>query len=532
MADYKYPRVTISTTAKVRSRGSASVEDTTVLFVPLITKKGPTTVTPVHSLSEFINIFGDLDYEHSGQTALNVYNWLAAGGTIYVKRLVNEAEGKALFATSTHIGAKYFGDYYNDLNVVISGSTITVQRKVNATKIEVLEKIYKVTDSTVESCIAGSEYIEILDGFNPKDFVDLGYNLVETTANGETTTVRSGAKETTLQIITKSTPAYTSLDDTVTIQVTSGGTTQNATVYLLENYWNNLAAKDLGNPLETPIDLIIDAGYPQAIKVAMANFICNGSVKGAKTNPVRPDIFGIFDAMCYKTETTTGGFLKFTNNKLKPLEEVEAPVGIEDFTGTNIGIYDQYFTVEDATFTDQNIFVGPTYFLSRLLPYNDINYGLQWATAGLRRGVLVDALAVNENPDADKKNTNFLNRINYVEKSTREYAFMSQRTHDGSTDEEYTSLSFINNARVLEKMKKQLERLGREYLFEFNDSVTLSQLASVLNKYVTEWISNRTLSYGLVEVSRNPYNDEAVDIRLNIKFNRTIELISVDITID
>jgi hypothetical protein len=40
------------------------------------------------------------------------------------------------------------------------------------------------------------------------------------------------------------------------------------------------------------------------------------------------------------------------------------------------------------------------------------------------------------------------------------------------------------------------------------------------------------LSYALVEVSRNPYNDEAVDIRLNIKFNRTIELISVDITID
>jgi hypothetical protein len=81
-------------------------------------------------------------------------------------------------------------------------------------------------------------------------------------------------------------------------------------------------------------------------------------------------------------------------------------------------------------------------------------------------------------------------------------------------------------------MVHELERLGRDYLFEFNDSLTLTNMSSVLNKYVSTWIANRTLSYGNVVVSRNEFSDEAVDVKLNIKFTGTIEVISIDITIE
>ena len=59
MADiYTYPRVSIKTTAKPHSSVAPAAEDTTVLFVPIATKKGPEGLCQrnIHSLSEFISI--------------------------------------------------------------------------------------------------------------------------------------------------------------------------------------------------------------------------------------------------------------------------------------------------------------------------------------------------------------------------------------------------------------------------------------------------------------------------------------------
>jgi hypothetical protein len=81
-------------------------------------------------------------------------------------------------------------------------------------------------------------------------------------------------------------------------------------------------------------------------------------------------------------------------------------------------------------------------------------------------------------------------------------------------------------------MKKELEKLGREYLFEFNDSVTLSQLSNTLNKYMSNWVANRTLNYAVVDVRQDEYSREKVVIFLDVRFNNTIEIISVNITIE
>ena len=106
-------------------------------------------------------------------------------------------------------------------------------------------------------------------------------------------------------------------------------------------------------------------------------------------------------------------------------------------------------------------------------------------------------------------------------------------TFDGSGKDEtkLTALSFLNNIRCLQRMKHELVRLGRSYLFEFNDSITLSKMSSVLNKYMNEWVSNRTLNYAYVNVQKNPNSDEAVDVTMDVRFTGTIEVSSVEITI-
>ena len=73
---------------------------------------------------------------------------------------------------------------------------------------------------------------------------------------------------------------------------------------------------------------------------------------------------------------------------------------------------------------------------------------------------------------------------------------------------------------------------AHKYLFEFNDSASLTQMSTVLNKYITEWISNKTLSKGVITVSKDPYSDERVNVNMTVQFQGTIGIISVDITIE
>ena len=105
---------------------------------------------------------------------------------------------------------------------------------------------------------------------------------------------------------------------------------------------------------------------------------------------------------------------------------------------------------------------------------------------------------------------------------------MSQLTGEA----ENTSLRFINNVRVTNKIVRELEELGRRYLFEFNDTITLTNMRNALNRYVTEWIQNRTLSLANVIVEKAPYSDERVNVNLTIKFVGIIDVISIDITIE
>lgn len=579
MTNYSYPRVDITTRA-LSHYNPVKAEDTTTLFVALVTPKGPVDKAyAVHSLSEFIEKFGELDYNKCGLAAFNVYNWLNNGGTVYVKRLfqgqytclgklketeynekysadvlyyydettkeykkaagydpakiyfysdVNASANIVLSQTqrgwwfwksystneSISIGAKYPGDYYNNIHVeIIPSSTKTVDLNVyyhnpQTGRYTLLETYPRKTVKTLETSLEASEYIVISD-YN-------GLFERDGTINGN-------------------------INGTLKFDLKNGVAALPQDV-LLENFWGvyntdankyspvagiiNVNANDiLGNPLETPVELILDAGYPLSVKEALFRFVNNKSTDAmAEKTAIRDDIVLILDS-----------YTKFDYHKTPTsvLNDLSTYIGTEGY-GTNVAVYDQYLTIEDAILTDRDIYVSPTYFLSKLLSYNDMHYGVQFPTAGITRGLLTDAKDINYNPTPDEKESLFKDRINYIEKTSREYAFMSQRTFDnsGNVETNFTALSFLNNARSVERMKHELTKIGRNYLFEFNDSVTLSQMSNALNKYMNEWVSNRTLSYANVVVNKNAYSDEAVDVSMNIRFTGTIEVISIDITIE
>lgn len=666
---YTYPRVTVSHTAKQHSSVQPAPADTTVMFVPVVTKKGPNReIVAVHSLSEFVSIFGNLDYETNGQMALNLYNWLRNGGTAYVFRLagfeagtygegsssitistpavkakISTDDNSVWAATSTAFSGISYKESWtlNDLEATPDAEETSDiyyadfkyhNQLIRRSKDDVITTFVKspvvMNDAANLELTADEEYYFYANAIVSEGKADISiYNGKENYGDYENRLthkdvlfiVDKGKKfkeATPLVGIPKKTASelepkyygtakyygtyYNNLEiviDCLQDEVMTEGKVSKKQIFSLtvyensgnsklaiekfprrtkDNYKNSIlssefigedfdiesllatlkagdskvlyfkdavneknfsgdelktdldyipvfwASRDIDklcNPSETPIDIIFDAGYPVSIKKQMMRFINN-----ANGDANRPDIVGIFDTI--ELGKVNGKF-----GYLNPVSDVEFEFG-EEAVATNIALYGQSFLISDELFTSQNIFVTATYFLSKLIAYNDMNYGIQFPTAGIRRGILDDAEAIFTNPNADDKQTYFEARVNYAEKTPREYAFMSQRTHDNSSEESYTALSFLNNIRVLEKMKKELERLGRNYLFEFNDSITLTQLSSVLNKYVAGWISNRTLATGVVTVAKNPWSDEAVDVNLTIKFNGTIEVISVDITIE
>lgn len=501
MAKNLYPRVEISTTAKRHSAVRPTPEDTTSILALCIAEKGPTDITAVHSLAEFTEKFGELKYATNGQTALNIYNWLANGGTAYVKRFTSKYAKPCSYykdgtATETvTFQSKYPGEYYLGIKIILEiDGTEEKDKKYTITVVHTegnhsvtIERFYRVKKERLVDLLADSEYIALGDSINLDTHTfAAGEYYVDSETNGLDSTIETKDEE----LLEDRIKEYFGVK-------TANGKEEHGPFF-----------KEAENKLLTPFELILGAGYSLDTDKAIHNALV----------AIRDDVIFITD-----TYQLNGKLNAPTNKKLDTDSKLN---------DTHVAEFGQYFKIYDNIFTDSNMFVTTTYFLSQLIPYNDNLYGIQNAVAGLRRGVLSGALEIHDNLTSADKNEYFKNRINYTEKTTREYAIMGNRTYDGSTEDNYTALSFLNNVRVLERMKKEIERLAREYLFEFNDGYTLSQLSSILNKYVTEWIVNRTLNMANVTVAKDQYSDEQIDIGLNIRFNGTVEVIHVDIVIE
>ena len=503
MKNYTYPRVDTKIIAKIHNTAAPEAEDTTVLFMPILADKGPMNeIVKIHSLEEFITTFGEMDgiQKRVGKlTAFNIMNWLTAGGTLYVVRLGNEAGSKQREVTigypkNNKTATEFYTITGKDLGAYINGYTFDLVKNGEQGTIlvklsnRIVERVYFTVPKEVNGEVrVASEYIEKITkvaAMPEPDHVDGTDGLL--------------------------------IDDKVTDEKK-----YELFIKVLKVFWGATdkteitgikdAKQFLENPLPTPIDLLMDAGYPLSVKVAMADFVKSNN---ADVPGVRPDICAYIDLYDATDSTNT-------------TMTTALPTGLPN--DENVFYFWQSFTISDAVFADgADMTVGPSYFLSKIVPANDIANGIQFPAAGTRRAELTDVVKMSENPLPDTKETLFNNHINYAEKDSRGYYFMSQRT----SSEIPTALSFINNARVTCRIVHEINALARDYLFEFNDATTLQNMRSVLNKYITNWIANRTLSYGEVDVAKNALSDEAVDVTLNIKFTGTIEVISIKLVIE
>lgn len=599
---FKYPRVNISTVAKIRSVRKEVKPDTTVLFQPIYADRGPADeIVKLYSTDEFEYVYGAPDFRKQGQAVLNALNWLKNGGTVYAYRLTKPGITTASVRTKgtedgvvEGITAKYPGTYYNNISVTFSyteavkkdsAGKLYYQRYNFSVSVGDFESFgpYSKLDDLIVYINDNSEYIKI----DPVVFALYGDSTPDDKSVVGTTSVKTVSLETYNAVDggvftysfknNKSIVVEYVKENNYTVRINGVASIvlanqpsedihkiiQGATGVVKNNVGQMISNEDtsdedkamiaalteedflldvdaltrkfygkvsedgeidvnddgvysvLANKLETPIDIILDAGYSEATKKTISAYT-DASKVNEKT---RSDIIAIFDT--WTAEVKNGVYSGGTPTEVSPGCIAE---------GTNRAVYQQYIIVDDPVAS--NVCVTSTYALAKLIPANDIRYGVQWPTAGLTRGVISNVKNLNKNPSPSQKNAFFLQRINYIERDINGCKFMSQRTFDGSDETEYTALSFLNNARCLAKIVKELEKLGREYLFEFNDTTTLENMRAALNRYIGNWLTNRTLNYASITVEPSPYSDEAVDVTLNIRFTGTIEVISIDIIIE
>lgn len=410
--------------------------------------------------------------------------------------------------------AKYYGTYYNDISVEFSSDGVEQNSKTLVYSMYFDVVVY-LTQKGVKKAVEKYTNVEFSRLYTISENSDYIENIVLSVNGAEVTDIDS------------TNSAY--LSDFKDVELTKSDSALDGTLDI-ESILVSSLTDILKKPLETPFDVMIDCGYSKQVKLDLIKLFCNTST----------DINDVVrnDAFLYLTpyRIANAGRTKPTafEAKLAELRPANSRIDGVECDLSNMMVIDQYEKIQDiySEESGKEVFIPSDSFFADLVPANDANNGVQWPTAGLTRGVVKGALWINTLPTAAEKQEHYDDNFNYIEKDDRGVFIMTQLT--GTVDD--TSLKFVNNERSLLKIKRQLTLIGRQYLHEFNDRLTKTNLLNALNTYLSDWIQNRTLSYGAVTLTDSSEDetltDEEIEIGLYVKFTGTIEVISVNITVE
>lgn len=230
---------------------------------------------------------------------------------------------------------------------------------------------------------------------------------------------------------------------------------------------------------EVRFDAVFDAGYPTDVKNSIATLVNN-----------RKDCMAFLDNGDHKTAN-----MAINSRRYGPTKDYNSPY---------IALYEMYTKIYDD-FTGKDIWVPPTYHISRIIGYADRVTELWYPLGGFNRAVITGIKEMRYNPNLGDRETFIMNNINPIVRFGEGSAVFSQRT----TLRRSTARQDINVVRLIIFIDKSLKDFCRRFIFEINDNETWSQISQEINRFLAE-VKNRR---GLTSYSVNVYAT-AYDIRL------------------
>lgn len=248
--------------------------------------------------------------------------------------------------------------------------------------------------------------------------------------------------------------------------------------------------------------LVYDAGYPADVKTAITT-LCT----------TRRDCVGILDNgdnasvnLALSTRTNTNTFNTFY-----------------------VALYECYNKVSDP-FTGEDIWFSPIYHMSYLIPRNDNVAELWFAAAGFTRGAIDSIKELRYNPRLGQRDQMYLKQLNPIVKFNAGHVVWGQLTSQAKP----SALQDLNIVRLVLYCKRAIEQYCRFFIFEQNDQITWTQVASSIVDFLDVIKNKRGLDSYSVEVGATDYERKSKKFHVNVILNptRVVEQIELNFFIE
>lgn len=278
---------------------------------------------------------------------------------------------------------------------------------------------------------------------------------------------------------------------------TDGSLSTTTAVQLLSQaYKGELTNKVDGSPVDDILDteniyvsMVFDCGYPTDVKTAIST-LCQ----------TRRDCVGILD----NGDNSTASLA------------IDARDNVHTFNTYFLALYESYNKVYDS-FTGQDMWVSPVYHMSYILPRNDVVAELWFAAAGFNRAAIDTIKEMRFNPRLGDRDRLYLKQLNPIVKFNPGYVVWGQLTSQAKA----SALQDLNIVRLVLYIKRAFEDFCRFFMFEQNDSITWSTVASQLVEFLEVIKKKRGLYNYSVDVGATEYEKKTKTFHVNVTLEPT-----------
>ena len=235
--------------------------------------------------------------------------------------------------------------------------------------------------------------------------------------------------------------------------------------------------------------MVFDCGYPSDVKTAIST-LCQ----------TRRDCVGIMD----NGDNASVALALATRNNT------------HTFNNYFITLYEEYNKVFDS-FTGQDVWFSPIYHMSYILPRNDTVAELWFAAAGFNRAAIDTIKELRYNPRLGERDQMYLKQLNPIVKFNPGYVVWGQLTSQARA----SALQDLNIVRLVLYIKRAFEDFCRFFIFEQNDEITWSLVATQLVEFLEVIRKKRGLYNYTVDVGATDYERKTKKFHVNVTLEPT-----------
>ena len=269
----------------------------------------------------------------------------------------------------------------------------------------------------------------------------------------------------------------------------SGNLVTNEAKTLLAQGYSGIIDDDVLDTENIYFSMVFDAGYPTDVKTSISTLV-----------QTRRDSVGILD----NGDNATSSAAIDTRND------------VNTFNTYFLALYESYNKVFDV-WTGQDVWFSPVYHMSYILPRNDNVAEIWFAAAGFSRAAIDTIKELRYNPRLGERDQLYLKQLNPIVKFNPGYVVWGQLT----TQARASALQDLNIVRLVLFVKRAFEEFCRFFIFEQNDQITWSQVATNLNSFLEVIKNKRGLFAYSVEVGATDYERRTKRFHVNVTLDAT-----------